>query len=250
MLKTLRDIWNSLFGKKAVPVAPKAAPAPVAPKPAFVETFQNLDNWIVSTWSSPQAQSVNHTGIFKADRAVLGPNGLCLELMQTINGDQIVSEGAEISSKQNFGYGDYEFVMKASATERGSPVSGSISGCFSCLPHSETEIDVEVEGGERQALTQLTTWVSDAKPNQCTLVNPAGIMPHEGFHVYLYRWTPGKVEFYINGALTATHTKVVPSKPAPMMFNHWGTNDPNWGGVATPGTERYMYVKSFKHTPL
>jgi beta-glucanase (GH16 family) len=80
--------------------------------------------------------------------------------------------------------------------------------------------------------------------------HPDGRDSHTDFHKYAFIWSPGKIEFYRDDILVATHTKVVPSEPAPFLFNHWGTNNVNWGGLATPGVERSMWVKSFKFTPL
>jgi len=33
------------------------------------------------------------------------------------------------------------------------------------------------------------------------------------------------------------------------MINHWGTNNPLWGGTATIGVERYFYVDWVRFTP-
>ena len=135
-----------------------------------------------------------------------------------------MSHGGEVATKQKFGYGKYEFVVKASADASGKPVSGSI--------------------GE----ARIAAVAGDTNPNQTTPV--AGIQPHTGFHKYGFVWSPGKIEFYRDDVLVATHTKVVPSEPAPFLFNHWGTNNTDWGGLATPDVERVMIVKSFSFTPL
>jgi beta-glucanase (GH16 family) len=252
------DWWNRMFGKKkptttTTPVVPAPAPAPViiAPTPTFVDTFKNLDNWVVSTWTAPQGGSNNHAGKFSAEYATISADGLCLKLTQSLSGSTITSIGSEIASKQRFGYGTYEFVVKASVSAAGSPVSGSITGCFNYLTSSATEIDIEIEGGTRSHITQTTSWSGESNPNEHFDVLPGGgTLPHESFHTYKFVWSPGKIVFWRDGAVIATHTKVVPSAAAPMMFNHWGTNNPNWGGTATPGVDRFMYVKSFSFTPL
>jgi hypothetical protein len=33
------------------------------------------------------------------------------------------------------------------------------------------------------------------------------------------------------------------------MVNHWGTNSTGWGGSATVGVERYVYISNFVYTP-
>ena len=54
---------------------------------------------------------------------------------------------------------------------------------------------------------------------------------------------------YIDGKLVSTHTSNIPSAPAYIMINHWGTNSTGWGGQATIGVQRYLYVSSFTYTP-
>ena len=71
-----------------------------------------------------------------------------------------------------------------------------------------------------------------------------------GFHEYKYVWSAAKIEFYVDGALVSTHTEHIPSAPAAVMVNLWGTNSPLFGGVATHGVTRYVYVRSFSYTPL
>ena len=68
------------------------------------------------------------------------------------------------------------------------------------------------------------------------------------FHQYKYVWSAGKIEFYVDGALVSTHTEHVPSAPAAVMVNLWGTNSSSFGGVATDGVTRYLYVSSFSYT--
>lgn len=227
--------------------APTSAPTPAPKPPTFVETFKNLDNWVVSTWTAPGTNST-HKGIFDASNVTLTADGLQLKLWQRQEDSSFMSHGGEVVTKQKFGYGKYEFVVKASADASGKPVSGSITGCFNYGPASITEIDFEVEGNERSGLCQFTSWKGETNSNESTKV--PGIQPHTGFHKYVFIWSPGKVEFYRDDVLVATHTKVVPSEPAPFLFNHWGTNNVNWGGLATPGVERTMIVKSFSFTPL
>ena len=130
-MKKLIEWWNSLMGKKKP--APAPAPAVTQPSlklPTFVDDFKSLENWIVSTWTAPNAHSVDHRGSFSAENATITPDGLCLRLMQTKEGSTTVSVGAEVCSKETFGYGSYEFVVKASGASTGAPISGSISPLF------------------------------------------------------------------------------------------------------------------------
>lgn len=179
-----------------------------------------------------------------------------MALTQTRQTDgTILSTGGELATLQQFQYGTFEWVVRASSTagtpgQAGVPASGAITGCFVYRSGAETEIDVEVESNERSNLTQFTSWVGESKPNQTTQVSPGAWLPHEGYFTYTVKWMPGKVEFYRDKVLVATHKNVVPSLPAAVMINHWGTNSRDWGGVASPNVTRYMWVKSFKYTPL
>lgn len=247
---------NLFRKKKPAVVTPPVVTTPpvVVAAPTFVDNFTNLDNWRISTWDAPGKNST-HIGRWVASH-VSTNTGLCLKLSQAVADGMFVSHGAEIVSKQSFGYGRYEFVVRASSTAFdqwavGSPVSGSITGVFNYGPSSITEIDFEVEGGSRSSLSQFTSWKGETNLNQTTAVQPIpNQLPHQGFHKYAWVWSPGKIEFYRDDVLVATHTKVVPSEACPVILNHWGTNDVNWGGTATPGVDRYMFVKSFKFTPL
>jgi len=176
---------------------------------------------------------------------------LCLVLKQTKNANGSWSSvGGEVQCKKLMGYGTYEFEVRASSTAAtptasGSPVSGSITGCFHYINDSQTEIDYEVEGNSRFNLMQLTNW-STTKLQQSSQI-PMNPTPEQGFNKYKFVWSPGKINWYINDVLVKTHAMNVPSTPAYMMFNHWGTNDPGWGGPAHEGT-RYMWVKNFTFT--
>lgn len=256
-MRKLLDWLKGLFGKKKPP-APAPAPAPT-PVPTFVADFStgtlNLNDWVVSTWTAPGNNATNK-GVFSAEHVFFDGGALCFALTQVKQPDgTFLSTGSEIATKRQFQYGTFEWVMRASSTagtptQAGSVASGAISGCFVYRTAAQTEIDVEVESNERSNLTQFTSWVGESNPNQTTAVSQTTWEPHEAFFTYKIKWMPGKIEFYRDNVLVATHTKVVPTLAAAVMINHWGTNNPNWGGVASPNVTRYMWVKSFKYTPL
>lgn len=223
---------------------------PPVKQPLFVDTFTQLDvsKWIVSSWSAPMGGKFSPNHVFVVDGM------LCLKLTQTQTAGIVVSTGSEIATRQSFGYGTYEFEVKASSdnpdpNSAGSPVSGSVTGCFNYGPSSSTEIDVEIEGGSRSALAQFTSWKGDSNPNEHTSVSTL-VPPHAKFYTYKFVWTASSIIFFIDGVQQAKHTKVIPTTPAPFLFNHWGTDDANWGGIVTIGTDRYMFVKRFQFTPL
>jgi beta-glucanase (GH16 family) len=218
--------------------------------------------WTISTWTSP-GRNATHIGTWSAKNVSFGDRGLCLALNQTrLSDGTFTSTGAEVVSNGFMGYGTYEWEMMASKDVSGTPVSGSITGLFIYRDQATTEIDFEMEGNERHRLTQCTSWVHESQPNEQSKITPPADadlatstfshsrLPHQRFFKYRFVWSPGRIEYYRDGVLIATHTKVVPALEAQVMMNHWGTNDPNWGGKATPDVIRFMYIKSFSFAPI
>jgi len=72
---------------------------------------------------------------------------------------------------------------------------------------------------------------------------------YTGFSHYKFVWSAAGTTFYVNGVQVASHTTVKPTAAAPIFINHWGTNNANFGGVATPGTDRYMFVSYVRFIP-
>lgn len=222
-----------------------------APVPTFVDNFNgptlNTANWIVSNWTSKNYGGAGSDVTFTSSNIDLSQGMLRMELTQPT---ATTSTGAEIQSKQTFGYGTYTTVMRMSSTSStasgaGGTVSGSDSSIFSYINNSESEIDTEF-CANTPGLINYTNWDTLSK-NQWT--GPLFANLAAGFHTYTMVWAPGQITWSIDGAVYATHTQNVPSTPAYIMFNFWGTNSKSWGGLATPGVVRYFYVKSVSFTP-
>jgi endo-1,3-1,4-beta-glycanase ExoK len=135
-----------------------------------------------------------------------------------------------------------------SATPRGpgSAVSGTVTDVFNFINDSESEIDFEYQG-QSPATLEMTNYSSVSK-SQSTTAPVAGA--DSAFHEYKYIWSASKIEFYVDGTLVSTHAEHIPSAPAAVLINLWGTNSPLFGGVATHEVTRYAYVSSFSYTPL
>jgi len=243
MFKNLKE---NVLGWRKPPVTPPSSGS------SFNDNFDtgtlNTNNWIISNWNAPGG------GIFKPNMIDMSHGMLGLKMIQTVDHPygSIQSIGAEIQYAKLCGYGTYQWTMRASSTAqtpsaRGNSFSGSVSGLFNYVNRSATELDFEIEGC-RPNIIQLTTW-STTNSEQNSSYN-MGTPLDAAFHIYKYIWSPGKVQYFIDGQLIGTHTKNVPSSPAFPMINHWGTTDPNWGGTATPGIDRWMWVTNFNYKPL
>jgi len=211
-------------------------PSPVTGPSEF--TFSGYD-WETHGGSAPPVGNANgNVGTFDPVNVSVGSE-LVLSLTQTQNGSQILSSGSEVMTKQTFSYGTFEFTSRVD-----SVLSGSDSSGFLYAPNSSTEIDMEQVGNKPDAV-DCTNWkgVSDFQDTEIT-----GF--HQGnSHTFRIVWAPTHVDWYVDGQLVVSHTQAVPSAPAPFLFNMWGTNKSSWGGMATIGPTRYMYISNFHYTP-
>jgi hypothetical protein len=200
--------------------------------------FSGYD-WETHNGSAPPVGNVNgNVGTFDPMNVSVGSE-LVLSLTQTQNGSQILSSGSEVMTKQTFSYGTFEFTSRVD-----NVLSGSDSSGFLYAPNSSTEIDMEQVGNKPDAV-DCTNWkgVSNFQDTEVT-----GF--HQGnSHDFKIVWASTHVDWYVDGQLVVSHTQAVPSAPAPFLFNMWGTNKSTWGGMATVGPTRYMYISNFKYTP-
>lgn len=224
----------------ATPIAP-------LPTPTFTDDFStgSLDTtkWIPSNWNAPGTIAGVNNGIFSPSALDFSQGMLRISMTQVRNADSsVTSTGGELQSKQAFGYGTYEWIMRQATTSptpngAGNVVSGQISSGFTYINNSQTEIDFELEGQFPNQM-EMTNWSTTAHQQftQVTLANPTA------FHAYKFVWAPGRIDFYIDNVLVSTHTQNVPTASAFQMINHWGTNSTGFGGLATSGVLRYMFV--------
>jgi hypothetical protein len=201
-------------------------------------TFSGYD-WETHGGSAPPVGNVNgNVGAFDPMNVAVGSE-LVLSLTQTQQGSQVNSSGSEVMTKQKFNYGTFEFTSRVSDV-----LSGSVSSGFLYAPNSITEIDMEQVGNKPDAV-DCTNWkgVSNFQDTEIT-----GF--HQGnSHDFKIVWAATHVDWYVDGQLVVSHTQAVPSESAPFLFNMWGTNKATWGGTATTGSTRFMYISNFRYTP-
>ena len=221
---------------------------------SFSDNFNtgSLDTskWLASNGLAPGTISGVNYGSFVPGNVDLSKGMLCLKLQQTQGSSGVQSVGGELQSLTTYGYGTFDWVMRASSnsatpTGLGTGVSGQISAGFIFVNNSQTEIDFEIEG-QNPNTVWMTNWISTSQKQYSSVFLAA---PDASFHHYRFVWSPGRVDYYLDGVLVSTHTSNVPSAPAYIMVNHWGTNSTGWGGLATLGVQRYLYVSSFTYTP-
>jgi endo-1,3-1,4-beta-glycanase ExoK len=236
------------------------------PSGAWEEQFSGPlsgKKWTISDWFAPGYRPNQHQGYYEPENVLVQGGCLVMRLWQEpgavdSNPDGVISHGAHIATKQKFGYGTYEWRMRMSSTATsptgaGDPVSGSVSAGFSYVNNSETEIDFEF-GGHSSDTLSMGNWhntnpATGPFDDQATFTAASLADISDAFHTYKFVWEPGRISFYVDNALQAVHTSNVPSAPSYFMINHWGTDNPFWGGVATFGVDRYFYVDWVRFTP-
>ncbi|MGH9503823.1 MAG: glycoside hydrolase family 16 protein [Terriglobales bacterium] len=232
---------------------PAALPAPVRP-PAFNDTFSggklDTSKWIVDTGRAPGNIAGINNSTLNAENVDLSTGMLRLKLTQRVSGGLATSIGSELRSKQLFGYGTYVWVARAASTSAtpqgdGAAVSGTVFDVFNFIHDSETEIDFEYQGQSPSTLEMTNYSTVSHSQSSSTAVSGAD----SSFHEYKFVWSAGKIEFLVDGKLVSTHTEHVPSAPAAVLINLWGTNSSQFGGIATHGATSYLYVSSFSFTP-
>jgi beta-glucanase (GH16 family) len=195
--------------------------------------------WATHGGGAPPVGNTNgNVGSFNRQNVNVGSE-LVLTLTQTRQGTKILSSGAEVQTSRTFRYGTFEFTSRVANVRSGSVASG-----FLYASNSQTEIDMEQVGNKPSAV-DCTNWrgVSNFQDTEVTGYNQANS------HRFKIVWRSTYVDWYIDGKRVLHHTQAVPSVAAPFLFNLWGTNKSTWGGTASPGVTRYMYISNFKYTP-
>lgn len=227
------------------------ASSPLAFSDTFSEGKLDTTKWFIDTGRAPgNIDGINH-GTLSADHVDLSTGMLRLTLTQGVSGALATSVGAEIRSRQLLGYGSYGWVARAASTSatpngEGAAVSGTVTDVFNFINNSETEIDFEYEGQYLGKL-EMTNYSTIAN-RQTTSTEVPGA--ESSFHEYKFVWRPAKIEFYVDGTLVSTHAEHIPSAPAAVLINLWGTNSRSFGGTVTEGVTRYLYVSKFSYAPL
>lgn len=245
----------------AAPDDPKPVPACSAWNETFSSGKLDLSRWLVGGGKAVGTNATN-AGYYDVNNVQVTPGVLRLALTQYAGKTEgtVASYGGMIRTKEPCGYGTYQWTMRMSSTAAcadsscpGQAVSGSVSAGFIYINNSQTEIDFEFEGQDPTSV-HMVNWLNvnpDDDPSDAakTSYELKPFDPIAGQHAYKFIWTEGKISYYVDGKLIVEQTTNVPSAPAYFRINHWGTNNRHWGGTATTGVTRYVYVTQASYTP-
>lgn len=228
----------------------------------FSGSALDTTRWINANERAPGYIPEKHIGYYDPNHVWLQDGYLVIRLTQgdgTVDGvPGAVSQGGLIYTKDTYGYGAYEWNVRMSSTAteplgEGAPVSGSVSAGFNYINNSQTEIDFEFSGHLPGWLWMVNWYNTNPATgpfdSQHTYTSAPVSDITSAFHTYKFVWERRKITFYIDDIFQTSHVTDVPSARAYFMINHWGTDNPWWGGEASVGPARYFYVDWVKYTP-
>ncbi|OFW33530.1 MAG: hypothetical protein A3J28_08780 [Acidobacteria bacterium RIFCSPLOWO2_12_FULL_60_22] len=218
--------------------------------------------WVIANEQAPGYIAGKHIGYYLPAHVSVQTGYLVIALKQengTVDGlPGVISKGGLIYTKNTYGYGTYEWRVRMSSTAltptgSGSPVSGSVSAGFNYINNSQTEIDFEF-AAHMPGLLFMVNWYNTnplTGPFDSQQTYSTASVPDisTSFKTYKFVWERNRITFSINDVFQTSHLTDVPTSPAYFMINHWGTNNPWWGGTGTVGPIRYFYVDWAKFTP-
>lgn len=147
-------------------------------------------------------------------------------------------EGAEIVSKDLYGYGSF------SARIRVPHAPTSITGFFLyCPPDYASEIDVEIHNDSSRRAVIHGVYSGGSQTHVETAQLPFD--PTDGFHEYRFDYAPGSVSFYADGRLMRTWTDGIPDASMHLLVNAWY---PTWLEGRASNKDRYVLVDRIQHT--
>lgn len=211
----------------------EAAQAVTAPGTSFSD---ELDVFDTGRW---QAAQWNNGGVFlngwHPRQIAFGGGRLQITLEADLLGlTGLPAVSGEYRTWQTYGYGTYSARLKASRTP------GTISALFTYTGPTDgtqhDEIDVEIKGDDPTRVS-FNYWTNGVE--HPTVVN-LGFDASADFHDYAFRWSSGRLQWFVDGVLVHEETGSrgpLPQVAGRIMLNHWGaTGAEPWSSSYVVGT--------------
>ena len=207
--------------------------APLDPARWFVSDGWSNGDWQGCTWS--------------ARMLAISEGVLRMSLAPTQAGSDEWLCG-ELQSNAFYGYGTFEARLR---TDRASGVNAALftyTGPTHGDPHEEIDVEVLTRDPGR---FDVNTY-SDGVPNYGTTV-PLPVPADAGFLTYSFVWEPGRIRWYVDGALVHEASgDLVPTRPQKIFLSHWNSRTlTDWMGPwENPGRPLAMAAEWVAYTPL
>ena len=208
----------------------------------FVDTFSNYaNNWTISTWANSPTWS--H---FRSSNVEYSDDKLKLKTAADATAASGFS-GAEIMSKQQFGYGLFEVSMKP------TNVNGLCNSFFTYNSSTLDEIDVEfftVNSNDTKTVHFTAHKNSGQYANYAPKLNN-NIDASLDFHKYAILYTPAAIYWYVDGELYFQCANQMSTELTNVMFNLWTNTASGWGWMGTyNGTPAQAEYEWFRYKAL
>src|SRR6202043_721631 len=180
---------SAVISSEGITISDGVRSNPASFRATFSAGALDATKWFIDTGNAPGNIAGVNKGTLSAKNVDLSTGMLRLTLTQSVAGTLATSVGAEIRSKQLFGYGTYVWMARAASTAAtpmaaGSAASGSVTDVFNFINDSESEIDFEYQGQTPSTL-EMTNYstVSKSQSTSTPVPNADG-----NFHEYKFVW--------------------------------------------------------------
>lgn len=221
------------------------------PDEEWIQTFN--DEFVGTTLDGSKWRALNiawpynnEAEYYSAANATVANGQLTiLSTNQAQGGRSYTSARIETGDRFYQPFGKFEMRAKLPATQ-------GIWPAFWLLPQSGAwppEIDImELLGQDPRTVYMSNHWGTAAAPQHVT-VPYTGPDFSAGFHTILCEWYPGKIDYYIDGALRATSTTNIPQVPMYIILNTAvGGQWPGYPNASTVFPQRFVvdYVRAYR----
>lgn len=222
------------------------APGPARAQDAFFDDFDRLDlaAWYVSDgWTNG-----DHQACWWSRRALAVRDGtLVLKLRATGDAERPWICG-EVQTRKRYLHGTFEARLRTDRASGANAAFFTYIGPVHNRPHDE--IDVEILTRDPGTAT-FNTFVAGRMENGGEV--PLAVPADEVFHTYSVIWEPGRIRWFVDGALVhETQGDALPTNAQKIYLSHWNTETlTDWmGPLEDPGRELSMLVDWVAWTPL
>ena len=219
------------------------------------EISDSFDSYDTTFWNSSDfavASTWNQTA-WEADYVQVGGGSLTLGL-DGADKDGKPFTGAEVQSRDYFGYGAFEMSLKTS----GEP--GTVSAFFLYTGEyfgadKHNEIDFEFLGNNPTQVSINYYYDDDKLANHIEEDIELGFDASEGFHDYRIDWAPDAIRWFVDDRLFyevrgENAPLPIPDEQMRVMTSLWtgADNLESWHGAIDPNISTSMEVTSFSFT--
>jgi endo-1,3-1,4-beta-glycanase ExoK len=206
-------------------------PRMVSPEALFSDLREGFDPdiWLASAQLNEHA-GTHYGGPWKPENIVQNEGYLSLLIKAGIDGARPTM--AELKSKQDYGFGRYEVIMRPSGEQGTVSAFFSYTGPWAGDPHDE--IDIEFVGKRRQHV-EFNHWIDgkSAAPDRVKLEFDAS----KSLNLYAYEWRADEIVWFINGEeayRTPRGATNIPTHPGRVFISAWAGTERMRSWIGAP----------------